>query len=618
MLTCLRQQRQGVPRLRRMFVFVQALACALLQAVVPTGALGLAGAAPVLAAAAAQDSGRRLALVIGNSAYPIAALPNPVNDARAMAQALEQVGFAVMLRTDADQRAMVGAVREFGERLREAGSGAVGVFYYAGHGMQIRGRNFLVPVGADIQHEDEVSYAALDAQSVLDKMESAGNGTNLMILDACRNNPFARSFRSARQGLAQMDAPVGTLVAFSTAPGTVASDGVRGGNGLYTSHLLGAVRQPGLKVEEVFKQVRAGVLRESQGKQVPWESTALIGDFYFVGPPAAAAAPATAAVPPDATTAIDDALWAAVKDSTSSAELFAYLNRFPAGRHARDARTRLLDLAAPAAAPTAAAARPAPSAPTAGSAAAPESLMPWTEERRRASLDEGQRRLDEITMWGDVGTDRRPEQPRRNAFGLAEGDRFRWRLSELHGPGRTRAYLWRIDRVEADGSLWVNEGRQRLDARGQRRAGNDESSGVWLDFDPPLPMAEAAARGAGHEQRVATFVQQREADGRVTQMRLVGTLRTSGETVRPPRPLVDLLPVVCVRVELAGDSLRSDGVRRSVQWRQRECYGAPLPLPVSIELEQIADSVLVQHTTHELLAVDALAAAPLLAGDAAR
>ncbi len=135
--------------------------------------------------------------------------------------------------------------------------------------MQIKGRNYLIPVSVEIQREDEVAYQALDAQAVLDKMESAGNGTNLLILDACRNNPFARSFRSASPGLAQMDAPVGTLVAFATAPGSVASDG-RGQHGLYTDHLLRSMREPGVKVEDVFKRVRAAVRKDSGGKQIPW------------------------------------------------------------------------------------------------------------------------------------------------------------------------------------------------------------------------------------------------------------------------------------------------------------------------------------------------------------
>ena len=240
---------------------------------------------PAVAQTAASE--RRIALVIGNNAYKDAPLINPVNDARAMAEALRGAGFEVALHTDISHREFLVTLREFGDRLR--GSGA-GLFYFAGHGMQIKGRNYLIPVGAAIEREDEVAYAAVDAQAILDKMEAAGTRTNLLILDACRNNPFARSFRSSTQGLAQMDAPVGTLVAFATAPGAVASDG-QGRNGLYTQHMLEALRRPGLKVEDVFKQTRAAVRRDSQGKQVPWEATSLEGDFYFLAPVAPLASP---------------------------------------------------------------------------------------------------------------------------------------------------------------------------------------------------------------------------------------------------------------------------------------------------------------------------------------
>ena len=236
---------------------------------------------------ASQNQAQRVALVIGNAAYRDAPLTNPVNDARAIALALKDAGFTVIARENVDQRGMLSALREFGDRLR---AGGTGLFYYAGHGMQIKGRNYLIPVGAAVEREDEVAYNAVDAQAVLDKMEAAGNMANIMILDACRNNPFTRSSRSGQSGLAQMDAPVGTLVAYATSPGAVASDG-SGANGLYTQHLLTAIRQPGYKVEDVFKQVRVNVRRDSQGKQVPWEATSLEGDFYFKGGPAVAAPP---------------------------------------------------------------------------------------------------------------------------------------------------------------------------------------------------------------------------------------------------------------------------------------------------------------------------------------
>jgi uncharacterized caspase-like protein len=251
--------------------------------VLPPGALALA------------SGDQRLALVIGNSRYSASPLANPVNDAEDIADALESTGFEVILKTDANQRAMERAVRDFGRRLR---SGGVGLFYYAGHGLQIDGRNYLIPVDAEIESESDVKYEAVDAGRVLGKMEDAGNGLNIVILDACRDNPFARSFRSGRKGLAKMDAPVGSLLAYATAPGSVAADGT-GRNGLYTSKLLRFIQTPGMKIEDVFKQVRRAVMADSGRKQVPWESSSMAGDFFFTpaAPKPVAAKPAPVAAP---------------------------------------------------------------------------------------------------------------------------------------------------------------------------------------------------------------------------------------------------------------------------------------------------------------------------------
>jgi TPR repeat protein len=245
---------------------------------------------------AAANPEQRLALVIGNSKYAESPLLNPVNDARAMTAALTSLGFTVTNLHDASLTEMNEAARQFGDKLR---AGGVGLFFYAGHGMQIRGKNFLIPVGADIKREDEVQYKAFDANQLLDKMEAARNPINIVILDACRNNPFSRSFRSSATGLAQMEAPVGTYVSFSTAPGRVASDG-EGGNGLFTQHLLTSLKTPGLKVEDVFKQVRVRVMQDSGGQQIPWDSSSLTGDFYFSRPDSNASSDKAVAKPADA------------------------------------------------------------------------------------------------------------------------------------------------------------------------------------------------------------------------------------------------------------------------------------------------------------------------------
>jgi uncharacterized caspase-like protein len=229
-----------------------------------------------LAAAQGAPAEPRVALVIGNAAYPTAALRNPVNDAKAIAERLRKLGFDVTLKTDVKQREMTRAVSQFGQSLKP---GAVALFYYAGHGMQVKGRNFLIPVDAEIESEASVRSEAVDLDLLLEQLGPAR--LSMVILDACRNNPFENRFRSGGGGgLAQIDAPKGTLLAYATAPGKVASDGL-GSHGLYTSELLRAIEAPGAKVEEVFKAVRVNVIKATGGEQVPWESSSLTGDFYF-------------------------------------------------------------------------------------------------------------------------------------------------------------------------------------------------------------------------------------------------------------------------------------------------------------------------------------------------
>ena len=225
-----------------------------------------------------QSTEHRVALVIGNADYLNGPLKNTVNDARAMATVLESSGFEVLLRENVkNQNEMKQAVREFGMKLKSEGTA---LFYYSGHGMQVNGYNYLLPTQAVMHIEQEIEYEALDMGFILAYMESAKSNVNIVILDACRNNPFSRSFRDTKQGLTTMVAPTGTMIAYSTSPGSVASDGDQD-YGLYTRALLEHMQQPGVKVEEVFKGVRADVLASSNGQQTPWESSSLVGDFYF-------------------------------------------------------------------------------------------------------------------------------------------------------------------------------------------------------------------------------------------------------------------------------------------------------------------------------------------------
>lgn len=236
----------------------------------------------------------RLALVIGNGGYASAPLANARNDATLVAGALQNAGFSVVTELDADQRGLKQAVRDFAARLKAAGPDAAAAFYYAGHGMQINGRNFLIPVNTPLRSAADVEYETVEAQWVLDMIGESGAPLSIIMLDACRNNPFPSISRGTRGGLARMDAPRGSILSYSTAPGDVALDG-RGVNSPYSAALAEAIRTPGLKIEDAFKRVRRAVLAETGDRQVPWESSSLVGDFYFAGQGGGAApAPAPA------------------------------------------------------------------------------------------------------------------------------------------------------------------------------------------------------------------------------------------------------------------------------------------------------------------------------------
>jgi formylglycine-generating enzyme required for sulfatase activity len=227
--------------------------------------------------AAAQN---RTALVIGNSDYADAPLKNPANDARDMAKTLRQLGFEVIERINANQEQMDKAIDAFGRTLEK--KQGVGLLFFAGHGIQSKGENYLLPVDASIDREPELRYKAINASRILDEMGYANNGLNIAILDACRNNPLTRSFRNSSRGLARIsNAPKGLFLAYSTDPGNVAMDG-DGRNSPFTSELLKTMTRPGLPIEQVFKQVRRNVERTSRGKQTPFTTSSLSGDFYFV------------------------------------------------------------------------------------------------------------------------------------------------------------------------------------------------------------------------------------------------------------------------------------------------------------------------------------------------
>lgn len=224
----------------------------------------------------------RVALLIGNAAYADAPLRNPLNDVREVATALKALGYSVTLLENLKLGEMREALRKFVLSTRSAD---VRLFYYAGHGLQLRGRNYLLPVGSQINNETDVLERTADASDLVEQLSAIATGANVVIIDACRIHPMfapgTRRMWSAKPGMSKVAAPSGTVVAFSTRPGQVARDG-EGPLSVYTRHFTKGLRQaPELSVEVFFKRVRAGVVAETNNKQIPWESSDLNGELCF-------------------------------------------------------------------------------------------------------------------------------------------------------------------------------------------------------------------------------------------------------------------------------------------------------------------------------------------------
>ena len=302
-------------------------------------------------ALANTDKETRVALVIGNSGYPNAPLENPANDAADLAASLEKLGFNVLVRENVGERGLKEAVDVFAKHLKKGG---IGLFFFAGHGVQLKDQNFLLPVDVGFESEADVSFKSVSAEYVLSRMAEAGNRINIVILDACRNNPLQQSRKTITKGLGVMNvgrAEKGTFIAYATSPGSTAADG-KGRNGLYTKHLLRSLETQDSDIDKVFGRVRTGVVQDTSGEQVPWTSSSVVGNFYFnvkedqaalrnpvttttqmATHEAVTAAPLAAYDP-----AQEQALWEQIKDSRNVADYVAYLEKFSGARRAAYAR----------------------------------------------------------------------------------------------------------------------------------------------------------------------------------------------------------------------------------------------------------------------------------------
>ena len=321
-------------------------------------------AALLVAGSASAQSERRVALVIGESRYiNIPKLPNTISDAQLMADTLKGLGFELVgdkALIDLNRAEFDQAIRAFRDKLS---STTVGLFYYAGHGIQLAGDNYLVPVDANLLRAADTDFELIDANLILRQMDAAGARLNIVLLDACRNNPFAaRGFRGASGGLAQMQAPKGTFISFATEPGKLAEDGPSGGNGPYARALSEAIVRTGEDLFQVFNDVGIIVDGLTNGLQRPWVTSSPIeGRFYFATAPAMGQG-----AQPQADVAIEITFWNSVRESNDPGMLSTYLERYPNGAFAELARRRIALLSA----------RPAAPAPQTPTALTPPTLPP--------------------------------------------------------------------------------------------------------------------------------------------------------------------------------------------------------------------------------------------------
>ncbi|MDA8254604.1 MAG: SUMF1/EgtB/PvdO family nonheme iron enzyme [Betaproteobacteria bacterium] len=297
----------------------------------------------------AKSQEARVALIIGNSDYKAAPLDNPANDASDLASVLEKRGFTVLVRENVGERGLKEAVDIFSKHLKKGG---IGLFFFAGHGIQLKDQNFLLPVDVGFDNETDIAFKSISAEYVLSRMAEAGNRINVVILDACRNNPLQLARKTINKGLGVMNvgrAEKGTFIAYATSPGSTAADGT-GRNGLYTKHLLRALETRDTDIDKVFGRVRTGVVQDTNGEQVPWTSSSVIGSFYFdpaedlaalrrpnvsVAATHEAAAEAVA-LPYDPVQ--ERAFWERIKDSKNPADFIAYLEKFSGAQRAAYAR----------------------------------------------------------------------------------------------------------------------------------------------------------------------------------------------------------------------------------------------------------------------------------------
>ncbi|MBL8414380.1 MAG: caspase family protein [Propionivibrio sp.] len=441
---------------------------------------------------AANPDPSRLALIIGNSAYRDAPLVNPVNDARAFAHLCTEAGLTVDSHLNASRTDMMEAIERFGATVKRPGTRQA-VFYYAGHGAQLDWRNYLLPVDAVVEKQDHMKQRCVDLNLLLGQLSAAKDKTFIVILDACRNNPFGISYRPEQKGLSQFDAPVGSLIAYSTAPGNVASDGT-GENGLYTENLVRELSQRGTRIEDALKRVRLNVRLASHGEQIPWETTSLEGDVFLFNEGQKKLTEAEL----EKLVETDISEWARIKSSNKVDDWVGYLRTFPNGRFSEIAQMRLTRLLAESEKPRSSATSPASAAPgpvqalPATSASSPaQAAAPKPEPVAVSALTSDAPAIDiraGVAMPTIIASSANPYSAGRYPLGriFTLGDEATFRQTDILTGLEERTYTMRVTRVDYDEDrVEFNKGNSITDLMG-----NPIKNGA-VQFNTPVQFAPA-------------------------------------------------------------------------------------------------------------------------------
>jgi hypothetical protein len=405
--------------------------------------------------------------VIGNGAYPQAKLVNPTHDAKAMHALLGLAGFDAELLLEGRKESMIESIERFGARLQSSDT-SLAVFYYAGHGAQLDWRNYLLPVDVSVRSAETLKAGCIDLGMLLDQFtraqRQAEGKTFVVILDACRDNPFGSAYRTPNKGLSQFDAPVGSLLAYSTAPGSVASDG-EGQNGLYTQHLVTELSRQGTRIEDALKRVRLNVRLASGGAQIPWESTSLESDV-FIFPSAAGN---LSEEEQERQIEEEIAHWGRVKSSRRIEDWVEYLRRFPNGRFSEVAQFRLNRLLAAVerrpSQETRIAATPAPAMPAPGSEAAPAPPHSAATAEDK-SIATGEAAIPAAAL---AAVTKNPYSAGRFPLGrkFTVGDLVVMRESDLLTGIAEREFRYKVTRVDEDNDrVEINQGKLVFDLMG--------------------------------------------------------------------------------------------------------------------------------------------------------